>query len=290
MQSAFRIQLSVLVAAILASGLQLVACSASKRSSPVGTVSGTVVRGASETTGSASKPVGLAGVTVSVSGMQRTAVTDGSGRFTLTGVPSGEPELHFERADINARGRVSVATDAVNRVTVAIQGTRAEIVEGRRAGEEIQGLVSEIDNPNGTLTVLDQRQQAVVVHADHQTVIRSGDRRIALAQVPIGSSVHVDALARNGWTLATEVVVETEESAASREVEGPVTLTDRAARSFVVQTESGPVMVTANASTRFERGGKSASFDDVIMGVHIDVLATAGTGGALQARKVTIES
>jgi hypothetical protein len=291
MRSIFRTRLLVLASAVCSCALVLfVACSASGKSARTGTVAGTVVRGTSETTrvSTGETPIGLAGVTVSVSGTQCSAVTDSRGHFALTGVPAGEPELHFERADVNARGRVSVAEGAVNRVTVVILGTRADIVEGRRSGTEIEGLVSGIDKPVGTLTVLDEHQQAVVVHADNQTVIRKGDNRIALAQVPVGSRVHVEALTRKGWTLATEVLVEGENPAQNREVEGLVTLADRGAGTFVVKTETGPVTVTTDASTVFQRRGSGAGFSDIVMGAHVDVIAAARPGGTLRAVRVSI--
>ena len=127
------------------------------------TLTGTLVRGESVTGGYAprSQAIGLVGVTVRAAGTSASAVTDGSGTFTLTGLAAGEVELEFERADIHARGRVFVAAGSRTTVTIAIVGDGIVTSPRGHAGEEIEGLVQAIDAGAGTLTVLDQRLGAV---------------------------------------------------------------------------------------------------------------------------------
>jgi len=258
-----------------------------------GIVSGVVILGSSAAKGITKQamPIGLAGVTVRVSGAGSSTTTDGSGQFTLMNVTAGNTELEFERQDINARGRVVVAAGAMNNVTVSIVGSRAEIVPGGHSGAEVEGLVSATNATAGTLTVLDQRLGAVMIQTDSSTVIRNeDDATIPLSQIQIGNRVHVKALSQpTGAMLATEIILQSDKVGGNREVEGSVTMVDQSKKSFVVQTESGTVTVQTDSSTMFRRRGGSASFSDIAMGVNVDVNGILQADGTVLARKVTIE-
>jgi hypothetical protein len=257
-----------------------------------GTVAGTVILGASQTSGMSTKsmPIGLAGVTVGVNG--RSTVTDGRGEFTLTGVPAGSPELSFERQDIHARGHVTVAAGATTTATFSINGSRAEVAPGGHSGLEIEGLVSAIDSGAGSLTVLDQRQGAVVIVTDGSTVIRKDDETtIPFSQIVVGNRVHVKALTQaDGTILATEIELQSDKVGGNRELDGPVVSVDSSVHSFVVQAGDGNVTVTTDGSTMFKRRGGQASFDDIAAGVNVEVNGTLQGDGTVLAKKVTIES
>jgi len=258
-----------------------------------GIVSGVVILGSTAAKGITKQamPIGLAGVTVRVSGGGSSTTTDGSGQFTLMKVPAGNAELEFERQDINARGRVVVTAGAMNNVTVSIVGSKAEIVPGGHSGAEVEGLVSATNATAGTLTVLDQRLGAVMIQTDSSTVIRNeDDAAIPLSQIEIGNRVHVKALSQpTGAMLATEIILQSDKVGGNREVEGSVTMVDQSMKSFVVQTESGTVTVQTDSSTTFRRRGGSASFSDIAMGVNVDVNGILQADGTVLARKVTIE-
>jgi len=216
--------------------LLLTSCGDSNNQSPTApgpataTLQGTVVRG-SNATGLRTK-VGLGGVTVRVSGTDKTATTDGSGNFTLTGVPVGSVELEFERSDIHARGHVTLTSGGVHSMTFAIVGSRAVDTPRGHADEEIEGLVQAIDSGAGTLTVLDQRLGTVRIETDADTVIRQDDTTISLSDIQVGMRVHVKALAQDDGTfLATEVVLQSEKIGGQREVSGTVASVDSGAKS-----------------------------------------------------------
>lgn len=278
--------------------LWLSSCSDSNRSptSPTSSgqadLSGTVISGVSE---AGMRPlgmeVGLAGVTVRVSGTGNSTVTDRSGNFMLTRVPAGSVELEFERADIHARGRVSVVAGGRNTLTIAIRGAVATPVPGAHAGEEIEGLVSALDGVAGTLTVLDQRLGAVVVQTDANTVIRSTDTPIPLSQIQVGMRVHVKALEQpDGSFLATEVLLQSDKVGGNREVSGSVVSVSDADQSFVVQSGTGSVTVQTSAATTFKRRGSKATFLDVTVGAMVEINGTLQANGTVLAKKVTIES
>ena len=233
--------------------------------------------------------VGLAGVTVSVVATGRSTQTDGSGNFTLTGVPSGSVELSFERADVHARGRVSVMAGTTTTVTIAIVGASAVVAPAGHAGEEIEGLVSAIGVDS--LTVLDQRLGAAVVHMDGSTVLRNGGASISLSQIQIGNRVHVKALKQaDGSYLATEVLLQNEKVGGNREVSGTVLSVDSGAGSFTVQSGGGTVSVKTDGATTFRHRGGSAAFADVTVGSSVEINGILQSDGSVLARKVMIES
>ncbi|HTO89371.1 MAG TPA: DUF5666 domain-containing protein [Thermoanaerobaculia bacterium] len=254
------------------------------------TLSGTVISGTSaagmRTQG---MQIGLGGVTVRVTSTGKSTQTDGSGNFSLTGVPSGSVELALERADINARATVTVVPGAANKVTISVVGSRGVVVPGGHSGEEIEGLVSA--NDGSTLTVLDQRLGAVIVHTDGNTVVRTDSTTIPLSQIAVGNRVHVKAVLQDDQSyLATEILLQNEKVGGNREVSGSVMSVDSGAKSFVVQSTGANVTVTTDSSTMFKRRGGSASFSDVVAGATVQVVGTLQGDGTVLAKKVTIES
>jgi hypothetical protein len=257
------------------------------------TLSGTLVRGESATGGFAprSQSIGLVGVTVRATGTSSTAVTDGAGNFTLTGLNAGEVQLEFERADIHARGHVFVAAGSRTTVTIAILGDGIVTSPRGHAGEEIEGLVQAIDAGAGTLTVLDQRLGAVSIGVDGGTLIRRGDTPIGLDGIVVGNRVHVKALEQeDGSFLATEILLQGDRVGGSRSFSGSVISIDAAEESFVVASSAANVTVQTNTSTQFHRRGGHAAFSDLAVGSNIEVRGTLQSDGSVLATKVTIES
>ena len=256
------------------------------------TLSGTLVRGTSVSSfAPRSEPIGLVGVTVRVAGGSASTVTDGAGRFTLTGLPGGEVELEFERADIHARGRIALVSGSHTTVTIAIVGNGIQTSPRGHAGEEIEGLVQAIDEGAGELTVLDQRLGAVTILVDGSTLIRRGDTTVPLGEVVVGQRVHVKAMEQeDGTYLATQILLQGDRTGGSRSFSGNVVSVDAGDGSFVVSSNGTEITVETNASTRFHRRGGQASFSDVAVGSGVEVRGTLQGDGSVLATKVTIES
>jgi len=258
--------------------------------SDTATLQGTVVRG-SGANGLRPKSVGLGGVTVSVVGTDRATTTDGSGRFTLTRVPVSSVELEFERADIHARGHVTLASGGVHDMTFAIVGSQAVDSPRGHADEEIEGLVQAIDGGAGTLTVLDQRLGAIRIQTDADTLVRRGDSTISLLDIQVGQRVHVKALQQDdGSFLATEVLLENENIGGQREVSGTVSSVDASAGSFVVDAGGTTITVETDSRTTYKKRGSPASFSDVTAGSSVEVKGILQSDGTILARQVRIES
>jgi hypothetical protein len=256
------------------------------------TLSGTLVRGTSvENFAPRSEPLGLVGVTVRAANGSASAVTDGAGRFTLSGLRGGEVELEFERADIHARGRIALVAGAHTTVTIAIVGDGIQTSPRGHAGEEIEGLVQAIDAGAGELTVLDQRLGAVTVLTDGATLVRRGNTTIPLDQIEVGNRVHVKALEQeDGTFLATQILLQGDHVGGSRSFSGNVVSIDAGDQSFVVRANATDITVETNGSTRFHRRGGQASFSDITVGSGVEVRGTLQGDGSVLATKVTIES
>jgi hypothetical protein len=233
--------------------------------------------------------IALGGVTVRVSGTDRSTSTDGSGSFTLTGVPVGAVELEFERADIHARAQITLAA-GTHSMTFSIVGSRAIASPQGHAGEEIDGLVQALDAGAGTLTVLDQRLGAVRIVTDGDTVVRRGDAAVALSDIQVGVRVHVKALAQDDGTyLATEIVLQDQNVGGMREVSGTVSSVDANAGSFVVDAGTS-ITIDTDARTDFKKRGGPASFADVTAGASVEVKGILQANGHVLAHTVRIES
>lgn len=262
------------------------------RSSPTApggaTISGNVIRG-SGTFGARTQgmEVGLSGVTVTVVSTGQSAMTDASGNFTLTGVPSGDVDLHMKRSDFDVTVKITVPAGSTANVTISVVGSSAVVTPRGHAGEEIEGLVQ---SNSPTLIVLDNRLGAVTVKTDSTTIIRRGNAAIPLSQIQVGMRVHVKALLQtDGTYLATEILLQDEKVGGESDVEGTVGTVNTAQKSFTVTTASGPITVTTNSGTNFKKKGSTASFSDIVTGAMVDVEGTLQSDGSVLARKVTIE-
>lgn len=274
----------------------LTSCGGSDKS-PTGpalaTLQGTVIEGSSAVGLTARRGgLGLGGVTVRLSGTDKATTTDGSGNFTLNGVPLGPVELEFDRADIHARGQIALTSGGIHTMTISIVGTRAIPTNRGHAGEEIEGLVQAIDAGAGTLTVLDQRLGAVVVHTDANTIVTNGDTTIPLSQIQVGMRVHVKALLQDdGSYLATQLLLQNQNVGGMREVSGTVSSVDTGAGSFVVDSGGGvSITVQTDGSTHYQKRGGQGSFADVVAGAAVDVKGVLRSDGTVLARQVRIQS
>jgi uncharacterized protein DUF5666 len=254
------------------------------------TVNGTVIRG-SGTFGA--KPLGmeipLSGVTVRVTPSGPSAQSDASGNFTLMGAPTGNVELEFSRADLNARGSVALASGS-NSITASITGAAAVITPRGHAGEEIEGRVQSVNAAGGSLVVVDQRLGTVTVTIGPSTILRKGNTAITLSVLASGMSVHVKAMLQgDGTYLATEILLQDQSAGGEGEAEGTVSSINAAAGSFVVTTASGPITVKTGPSTTYKKKGSAATFADITMGAMVEAEGTLQSDGSILARKVTIE-
>ncbi len=247
-------------------------------------VSGTLVRPASGP-GTAEEP--LAGVTVTLSPGGRTTRTDRAGGFTFEGVPPGAVTLQFEGTGVHASTALSVAAGTALRVRVEAERNTATLQPRSDGQGQIEGVVLSVDAVGGTLSVSDERLGMVTVKTDSHTIVRRGGTPVHLADIAMGTRVHVKAVKQSdGSLLATEIAVQ-DVGDRGREAHGTIASIDPASLSFMLQP--GNVKVTTDASTVFHDERRMITFADLTVGERVEVQGAAQTDGSILARRVDVE-
>ena len=233
------------------------------------------------------------GVTVKVAGTNISSGLDATGRFRLTGVPSGPIQLQFSGGGIDATLTLTVSGGERIELTVKVTATGLRIeAERRESGPdrtEIEGHITAIDAAARTLRVA-----GMLVEVPATAVIRHEDRTLTFADLRVGNEVKITARLDGTRIVATEVRVkvdddddegddEDDDGDTFVEVEGVVSaLTGSCpALTFTVRT----VTVRTGSDTRFDEGGCA----HVLNGVEVHVKGARQSDGSLRAVRVEIE-
>jgi hypothetical protein len=167
------------------------------------TIAGTVVGGTA-----ASGDVGAssaAGLKVSVTGTTLQATTDPAGRFTLSGVPSGQAELRFQGPGVDARLPVEgLQNGQTMALTVRVSGNSASCVDDGDENEvELKGAIESVGP--GSLVVAGR-----TVRVDGSTRILGKDKLpVPLSSLGVGDVVEVEGTAQaDGSVFARKIKVE----------------------------------------------------------------------------------
>ena len=190
-------------------------------STPGAIVRGTVTGGVGSSSVMTPSQSSVAAIRVTVVGTSVMTATDGSGRFVLDGVPSGQATLRFEGPGIDARLALSgLVNGQVLTIDVQVSGASARLVGApgplpsprpspsatpspAPGGEvEFTGRVQSITPPS--LTVAGR-----TVWTDASTRIKRDDRTIALTDLRVGDLVEVEGRRQaDGSILARKIKVE----------------------------------------------------------------------------------
>jgi hypothetical protein len=163
------------------------------------TIAGTVQSG-----GTATGDVGassVSGLRVSVTGTSLQTTTDNSGRFTLSSVPSGRVELHFEGSGVDAR----LALDGLQSgqaltLTVRVSGSSASRVDDDGSEVELKGKVDSVGASSLVVAGKTVRVDPSTRLLDHE------DKPILLSAFKQGEFVEVEGTAKSdGSVLAKKV-------------------------------------------------------------------------------------
>lgn len=166
------------------------------------TIAGTVQSGAAS-----SSQIGASSVSalrVSVTGTALQTTTDDSGRFTLSGVPSGRVELRFEGSGVDARLALEgLQSGQTLTLTVRVSGSSASRVDDN--GSEV-ALRAKVDSVGSSSLVVAGR----TVRVDASTrLFGRNNETIALSAFRPGDSVEVEGIPQSdGSLLATKVKLE----------------------------------------------------------------------------------
>lgn len=236
-------------------------------------------------------------IRVSVVGTSLATTTDGSGRFALSGVPSGTVTLRFEGPGIDARLQLSgLAPGQVLTIDVQASGARAELVApsaspspspspspGPEDDVEFRGTVESVTPPSLVVT-----GRTVVTDAGTRILDRD-NQPIGLSDIPVGSLVEVEGSAQaDGSVLASKIKLEDDdanEDDDNEEVEFTGVVGSITPPTLVVDGRT----VLTDASTEFRGKGDVHSLSDLAVGMTVEVKGQGLADGSVLARRIKVE-
>lgn len=274
--------------------MTLAACGKSMSASPTAPDSNTVAASTSATlSGTVGDSLGLGlasttqgsvtGLTISVVGTSTSTTVDSLGRFHLVVTPSGNLQLKLNGAGVDSVVTVGdVAQGDMIELTIVVNGSTASIDDEDHVsheGREIEGRVEQVppQSAAGTFVV-----SGTTILTNGATVFRMGDRSASMADVLLGSRVHVKAAATAGVTAtatALEVKIQNQQTQLPVQVNGTIGALAGTASAFSFTIDGRPLI--GDAATEFN--GNSA-FSDMRNGARAEVKAEYRTTGLYATR------
>ena len=259
-----------------------------------GTVSGAAQTAAAGTfTTLATTPV-----TVTVVGTTLSTTIDGSGRFSLEGVPTGDVQLKFAGTGIDATLTVPNVTsgDRIDvRVAITANGVRLEAMRRERRDDRVEfdGRIAAVDATARTIRVGER-----TVEIPASAILRRGGDPLTFDALRVGDRVEIHATVDGARVIATEVNVENgddddgddddedddnDRGDGSIELEGLTSALSGACPDITFTLRS--VTVRANAATQYEDGSCAA----VQNNLDVEVRGTRQSDGSLLALQIELE-
>jgi hypothetical protein len=227
----------------------------------------------------------VAGLRVSVTGTSLQTTTDGSGRFTLAGVPAGRAELRFEGPGVDARLEVEgLQTGQTTTLTVRLSGSSAARVED---GTEVT-LRAKVDSVGAASLTVGGR----TVRVDAATrLLDHNNSPIALSAFKPGDFVEAEGYPQaDGSLLAKKVKLEDGGDAGGGAGAGQ-DVAFRGTISGVSPLVVDGRAVSTNGSTRYlGRKNEALSAADVLkVGNVVEVEGHSQPDGSVLAKKIKLE-
>jgi len=147
---------------------------------------------------------GMSGVTVTVPGAGLTATTDGTGRFSLTGVPGGQVTLQFTGAATGSMSLDDVAEHDTIQIEVHVQNGQIQDEQAQTGAQaQLEGKIVSV-NGGGHSFVIGQ----ITVMVPSTATIRHGDQTLTFSDLIAGARVHVKGSLTGSTLTATRVEVQ----------------------------------------------------------------------------------
>lgn len=263
---------------------------------PGASITGTVA-GASSTL-SARSTNAIPGLVVTVAGTSISSGVDAAGRFTLTGVPSGDIQLQFSGP---VSGTITISNvQAAEKITlvVALSGSTVTVqAQTRTTGreEQLEGLVESVSTATGSLTVAGRE-----VLTDASTQIREGNTPRVLGDLKAGYRVHVKGQTSGSALLASTILLQStnipgrdetdddgdDEQDRSASIQGVLTAMSGSVPSLTLTV--GTTTVRTSSSTEVKRRGDTQTLNELRTGMDLHVIGTRQPDGSLDARRIEI--
>jgi hypothetical protein len=146
----------------------------------------------------------MSGVTVGVTGTGLTATTDGTGRFSLTGVPAGQVTLQFTGAATGTMSLDDVAEHDAIEIEVHVHNGEVEDEQAQTGAQaQLEGKIVSV-NGGGHSFVIGQ----ITVMVPSTATIKHGDQTLTFSSLIAGARVHVKGSLTGSTLTATRVEVQ----------------------------------------------------------------------------------
>jgi hypothetical protein len=150
--------------------------------------------------------VAASNVTVTVVGTSITATLSGTGSFVLTGVPSGNIQLHFTGSGVYATITINGVASEHIQLVVTLNGSNASIDSMNRVQQhnnaEVEGLITTISHGDRSMKVAGLEVKV------RDAPIRHGSTVIGISSLAVGQRVHVKGNVVHDYIVATEVFLQ----------------------------------------------------------------------------------
>jgi hypothetical protein len=224
-------------------------------------------------------------VTVTIEGTNITSTVDGGGNFTLTNVPAGTVQLHFQGRGADAMLTIAgIQSDDNLQITVTLSGHDARLdsrnSSSNNRGVDVNGRIDSIVVATRTLRV-----GSDTVVADNSTTIRHGNQTFAFADLRVGDHIQVKGTRDGSTVRASEIKVETgdgEDDHDNNNSTAQGTVSGLGGTCPAVTFFIGSTKVTTSQSTQFE----DVTCLTLANGTKVDVKGTRTNDGTLMAAKV----
>ncbi len=231
---------------------------------------------------------------VTVVGTSITATTNGAGQFTLTGVPSGEVQLHFEGSGVDAILTVSgLQNGQTVTINVVCSGNQASMDDGKNGdtGSEVE--------ITGTISGIGSNQLTVggkTIKVDSNTkIFDEKGAAITLAMLKMGDAVVVEGTTQSdGSVLAQKIRRSNGDGDGDGDDPGGTQQVNFAGTVGTVGSSSltvGGKTVQVNFNTTIvDSTGANLMLSAIKTGDTVDVSGTTQSDGSIMANKIKDES
>jgi hypothetical protein len=232
-------------------------------------ITGSVLSGASSAMTAGSTGQSIPGLTVTVSGTSIASGLDATGRFHLTGVPSGDIQLQFSGP---ASGTIPVSgvkpTESITLV-VSVSSSSVTLESAARTGAGDEELEGRIESLPPTMAAGSLKVAGRTVTTNSSTQIRHGSTPIDFDDLEIGYRVHVKGSPSGSNLLASTIIVQNTITTIPVNVNGIID--DLSGDEDAFQFEIGSRLIKGDDDTEFFGNGGADSFEDLEDGVRVEV-------------------
>lgn len=271
--------------------------------SPAGsaTISGSVTGLGSSAPGSVRPQASVSGLVVSIVGTNISTAVDASNRFVLQYVPTGDQDLRFAGAGVNAE--VSIAgvqeSEAID-LTIRVNGTSATIESEQRSGNaseavQVNGLIEAF---SGVPAIFQFQIGDRLIKGDAATEFFGNT---VFADIANGLDAEVKGLQRDGFVYAARLHVSPPDDDAddgdddddddgqdeSASIEGALSAKSGLIPNLTLIVDGTTVLT--NSSTLVRRRGDVQDLSSLQLGMTLHVVGVRASDGSLTARMIQIK-